>query len=172
MASRTTQGEGGRASLAAFAMAVIGVALLAAVSAPATSGAAAPASGSSNTVVLQAQPTAETRQTNNQGGSQGQNPVNGGSTQNQNGANDNSISSGENTNQSGQTGSTSGGNPVGNTGGAGGTGIINWWTIILAAITLAVIVAVWMRVRPIKQIATSIGGIPADQQERDEKYKH
>lgn len=163
MASRTTQGEGGRASLTAFVMGVIGVVLLAAVSAPATSVAAGPATGSSNKIVFQAQPTAETRQTNNQGGS----------TQNQNGANDNSISPGENTNQSGQTGSTSGGNPVGNTGGAGGTGVINWWTVILAAITLAVIVAIWLRVRPVKQIATSMGGgVPADQQERDAKYKH
>lgn len=159
-----------RVTLIAFVAAVLGMALLAAASLPATTLAASPSAGP-RTVLFQAQPTAGTGQTSNQVGSGGPTALNGGSTQNQNGANDNSISSGENTTQNGQTGSTAGGNISGNTGGAGGTGIINVWTVILAVIALVVIVVVWMRVRPVKQIATSIGGIPADQQARDEKYK-
>lgn len=149
-----------KALFATLTAAIFGLALMVAAL-PASSLAAGPAAGS-RTVLFQAQPTAEVRQTDNQSGSQGQNP---------NGANNNTTSSGENTNQSGQTGSTGGGNIAGNTGGAGSTGIINWWTVILAAIALVVIVAVWMRVRPIKQIATSISGVPADQQARDEQYK-
>lgn len=158
-----------KALFATLIATIFGLALMVAAL-PALSLAAGPAAGS-HTILFQAQPTAEVRQTDNQSGSQGQNPLNGSSSQNQNGANDNTTSSGENTNQNGQTGSTGGGNVAGNTGGAGGTGIINWWTVILAAIVLVVIVAVWMRVRPIKQIATSIGGVPADQQARDEQYK-
>jgi hypothetical protein len=96
-------------------------------------------------------PTAQTDVTNQQGGTGQDQPLNGGSTENDSnsGSTGNSNANEQNPPQDAlQGGSTNGGNPAGNTGGAAGTGNpFSWWLIIIPIVLIAIAVP-FLRRRP------------------------
>lgn len=138
----------------AFALAatILALALLSLAALPATTQAAQP-----STVVLQtAGPTTETDVTNQQGETQEDQPLNGGSTDNNSnsGINSNSNSNPQNPPANNQQGSTQGGNVAGNTGGADTAGGgFPWWIPIILVLLIAVSVP-FLRRRPANEPAT------------------
>ncbi|MDQ5823680.1 MAG: hypothetical protein M3441_05630 [Chloroflexota bacterium] len=140
-----------------LAGAIFALALLALVALPGMAQ-AAPASAGGKTILLQqGDPTAQTDVTNQQGGSEEDQPLNGGSTDNNSnsGTTNNSTNSQQNPPGDDQQGSTQGGNVAGNTGGQDGTGMgFSWWLIAIPAILIAIAVP-FLRRRPVNEPATA-----------------
>ncbi|HET6312247.1 MAG TPA: hypothetical protein VFH60_00305 [Chloroflexia bacterium] len=137
------------------------LALLSIAALPATSQAAQPSSGPRP--ILQAEPTqalptAQTDVTNQQGGSEEDNSLQGGSTENDSNSAPNSNSNANEQNRPTdnlQGGSTEGGNPLGNTGGSDSPGGgFPWWIPIILVLLIAISIP-FLRRRPFNEPATN-----------------
>lgn len=155
----------------ALVAAMLATALLAFTALPSTSQAAQPSGGL--TTLFQADPTqslptAQTDVTNQEGGSEGEQPLQGGSTDNNpRDPNNTNVNSGGDNVTSEQSGSTQGGNAAGNTGGAGGTGGGFPWWLLVAGVAVILVAVPFVRRRPINEPASSKPA--ADQERRDER---
>ncbi|MDQ3928265.1 MAG: hypothetical protein M3328_03855 [Chloroflexota bacterium] len=133
-------------AFATFAAALLALALLAS-----TANAAPPSAVGTFVLYQQGDPTAQTDVTNQQGTGEEDEPLNGGSTENDanSGTTSNSNSNEQNPPQNDQQGgSTDGGNAAGNTGGRDGTGNpFSWWLIVIPIVLIAIAIP-FLRRRP------------------------